>query len=148
MTQEEFHKHYEEESARAFNELNQLTEEEILKIIADKNEKKYGIWKGRDNYQIWYALQSKGTERSIKPLFEIVSNLKNDYLIRYHACFALFKIANITDTNFRGEVQYGRNSELKFVNQQNAINKLGEILNLEVIRSVTEKKTWWKFWNT
>jgi hypothetical protein len=146
MTQEEFHKHYEEESARAFNELNQLTEVELLKIIADKSEKKYGIWKGRDNYQIWYALQSKGTESSIKPLFEIVSNLKNDYLIRYHACIALFKIADLTDMNFRGEVQYGRNSELKFVNQQKAIDKLGEILNLEVNRNATNKSSWWKLW--
>ena len=146
MTQEEFHKHYEDESARAFNELNQLTEVELLTIIADKNEKKYGIWKGRDNYQIWYALQTKGTEKSIKPLFEIVANLKNEYLVRYHAGNALFKIANILDDNFKGEVQYGINSKRKKINQQKAVNKLGEILNLEVSKNGIESKSWWKIW--
>ena len=132
MNQGEFHKYYEEESERVFNELDLLTEDELLKIIEDKGERKFKIWKGRDNYQIWRVFKTKGTEKSIKPLFEIVSNLKNDYLIRYHACDALFKIANLTDENFKGEVQYGRNEERKLVNQQNAISKLGEILNLDV----------------
>ena len=148
MTQEEFHKFYEDESERIFNELNKLTEDELWNIIADKNGKKFKIWESSDNYQIWRVLQTKGTVKSIKPLFEIVSNLKNEYLIRYHACDALFKIANLTDENLKGEVQYGRNEERKLVNQQNAVNKLGKILNLDVNRSVTEKKKWWKFWKT
>jgi hypothetical protein len=146
MTQEEFHKFYEDESERVFNELNELTEDDLLEIIVDRNENKFKIWSGNDNYQIWRVFQIKGTAKSIKPLFEIVSNLKNEYLIRYHACEALFKIANLTDGNFKGEVQYGRNSKRKTVNQQNTINKLGKILNLEVYRNTTEKKPWWKLW--
>lgn len=146
MTQEEFHKFYEDESERVFNELNELTEDDLLEIIVDRNENKFKIWSGNDNYQIWRVFQIKGTVKSIKPLFEIVSNLKNEYLIRYHACEALFKITNLTDGNFKGEVQYGRNSKRKTVNQQNAINKLGKILNLEVYRNITEKKPWWKLW--
>ncbi len=146
MTQQEFHKLYEDESERVFNELNKLTEDDLLKIIADKNENEFKIWKGNDNYQIWSVLKIKGTEKSIKPLFEIVSNLKNEYLIRYHACDALFKLANLTDENFKGEVQYRRNSKRKIVDQQNAIDKLGGILNLEVNRNIIEKTPWWKFW--
>ena len=132
MTQEEFHKLYENESEHIFNELNKLTEDELWNIITDKNGKEVKIWDASDNYQIWRVLQIKGTQKSIKPLFEIVSNLKNDYLIRYHACNALFKIANLTDENFKGEVQYGRNEEREIVNQQNAIIELGKILNLDV----------------
>jgi hypothetical protein len=146
MTQEEFHKFYEDESERVFNELNELTEDDLLEIIVDRNENKFKIWSGNDNYQIWRVFQIKGTVKSIKPLFEIVSNLKNEYLIRYHACEALFKITNLTDGNFKGEVQYGRNSTRKTVNQKNAIKKLGKILNLEVYRNITEKKPWWKLW--
>ena len=144
MTQEEFHKFYEDESERVFNELNELTEDNLLKIIVDRDETKFQIWDGRDNYQIWRVFQIKGTVKSIKLLFEIVSNLKNEYLIRYHACEALFKIANLTDDNFKGEVQYGRNAKRKTVKQQNAINKLGKILNLEVYKNIAEKKPWWK----
>ena len=146
MTQQEFHEAFEAESKRLFNELNIFSEVELLEIIADKNEKKYGIWKGYDNYQIWYTLQTKGTEKSIKPLFEIVANLKNEYLVRYHAGNALFKIANLSDDNFKGQVQYGLNSKRKKINQQNAINKLGKILNLEVSENELEKKSWWKIW--
>ena len=146
MTQEEFHKFYEDESERVFNELNKLTESDLLKIIADKNENKFKIWEGHDNYQIWRVFQIKGTQKSIKPLFEIVSDLKNKYLIRYHACDSLFKIANLTDSNFKGEVQYGRNSKRKTVNQQKAIHKLGVILNLQVDTSLLDKKPWWKLW--
>ena len=144
MTQEEFNEFYEDESERVFNELNELTEDNLLKIIVDRDETKFQIWDGRDNYQIWRVFQIKGTVKSIKPLFEIVSNLKIEYLIRYHACEALFKIANLTDDNFKGEVQYGRNAKRKTVNQQNVINKLGKILNLEVYKNIVEKKPWWK----
>lgn len=146
MTQEEFHEFYEDKSERVFTELNKLREDDLLKIIADKDEKKFKIWDGRDNYQIWRALQIKGTEKSIKPLFEIVSDLKNEYLIRYHACNSLFEIANLTDDSFRGEVQYGRNSKRKKVNQQNSIKKLGAILNLTFVANLFYKKPWCKFW--
>lgn len=146
MNQEEFQKFYEDESDRIFTELNKLTEDDLLNIISDKKGGKFKIWSGRDNYSIWRVFQIKGTEKSIKPLFEIVSNLKYDYLIRYHACNALFKIANLTDENFKGEVQYGRNAERKTVDQQEAINKLGAILNLNVDSNIGNKRPWWKLW--
>lgn len=67
----------------------------------------------------------------MKPLFEIVSDLKNEYLIRYHACDALFKIVNLNDENFKGEVQFGLNAKREVVDQQNAIDRLREILKIE-----------------
>ncbi|HUM45480.1 MAG TPA: hypothetical protein PLD84_01040 [Chitinophagales bacterium] len=129
MTYEEFQKYYEEDGDKTFAELSKLSESELLKLIANKNESRYQIWQGKDNYQVWTALQSKGTSKSIKPLFNIVSDMKNDYLIRYHACNALFAIAGIKDEDFKGEVQYGLDKNRQPVNRQNAIDKLENIFN-------------------
>jgi hypothetical protein len=130
MTQEEFHQYYENESERLFTELSSLTEDELLAIISDPDESRYLIWEGRDNFQIWRALQAKGSEKAIKPLYAIVSNLKNPYLVRYHACTALFHLARLSDDGFKGEVQYGLNSERQPVNQQQAIERLGVMLGI------------------
>ena len=131
MNQPEFHKYYEEESERIFTELNKLNEDVLLEIIAGKKKDRYNFRKGNDNYQIWRVFQTKGTEKSIKPLFEIVSNLKNEYLIRYHACNALFKIADLNDDEFKGQVQFGLNAEREKIDQQQAIEKLRTILKIE-----------------
>ncbi len=88
MTYEEFQKQYEVESDKVFAELSSLSEDALLKIIGDKSEERFKIWKGQDNYQIWRAIGENGTVKSIKPLFEIVSDLGNEYLVRYHACTA------------------------------------------------------------
>lgn len=131
MNQLEFHKYYEEESERIFSELNKLNEDELLGIISGKNEDRYNFRKGNDNYQIWRVFQKKGTEKSVQPLFEIVSNLKNEYLIRYHACNALFKIADLNDDDFKGQVQFGLNADREIIDQQQAIEKLRKILKLK-----------------
>lgn len=128
MTYEEFQKQYELESEKAYNNLNKLNEEELLKIITDKDDSKFSIWTGKDNYQIWKVLQTKGTSRSIQPLFSIVSNLSNEYLIRYHACEALFKLAGLSDNELKGKVQYGLDVNRKAVDQQAAISELKERL--------------------
>jgi len=130
MNQEEFHKYYEEESERIFSELKKLGEDELLNIISGKSEDKFNFRKGNDNYQIWRAFQIKGTEKSVLPLFEIVSNLKNEYLIRYHACSALFKIADLNDDDFKGQVQFGLNADREIIDQQEAIEKLRTKLKL------------------
>ena len=131
MNQSEFHKYYEEESERIFSELNKLNEDELLGIISGKKENSFNFRKGNDNYQIWRVFQKKGTEKSVQPLFEIVSNLKNEYLIRYHACNALFKIADLKDDDFKGQVQFGLNADREIIDQQQAIEKLRKILKLK-----------------
>jgi hypothetical protein len=143
---DQFQINYEKESERIFNELSRLTEDDLLGIIGNRLELKYGVWKGRDNYEIWRAFRIKGTQKSIKPLFDIVSNLSIDYLIRYHACDALFSIAGIRDSEFKGKVQYGRDRKRNEVDQLQAISALGQILKIEAkdIRIIT-KRPWWKF---
>ena len=131
MNQSEFHKYYEEESERIFSELNKLNEDELLGIISGKKENSFNFRKGNDNYQIWRVFQKKGTEKSVQPLFEIVSNLKNEYLIRYHTCNALFKIADLKDDDFKGQVQFGLNADREIIDQQQAIEKLRKILKLK-----------------
>jgi hypothetical protein len=130
MNQLEFHQRFEEESEKIFNALVLLSEEELLKILADATGGHYKIWAGGDQYQIWQAFQANGTQKSIQPLFTIVSNLSIEYLVRYHACAALFKIANIHDDDFKGQVQYGLNANREKVDQKEAIRKLGVILHL------------------
>lgn len=128
MNYEEFQKQFEIMSERIFAELSALSEEALLRIIADKNEQRYNIWRGHDNYQIWTALGEKGTKKSLKPLFDIVSDLDKEYLVRYHACTALFKIAKIEDEDFKGQVQYGLDKNGQAVDQRQAILTLQEIL--------------------
>ena len=129
MTYEEFQKQYEVESDKVFGELSSLSEDALLKIIGDKSEERFKIWKGQDNYQIWRAIGENGTVKSIKPLFEIVSDLGNEYLVRYHACTALFKIAKLEDEDFKRQVQYGLDKNRQPVDQQQAFLKLQEILS-------------------
>ncbi len=128
MNQQEFHQRYEEESEQIYNTLIKLDEDELLDIISDPGGSKYKIWVGSDNYQIWQVFQAKGTAKSIKSLFDIVSNLQNPYLIRYHACAALFKIAGIDDEEFKGRVQFGRDGNRERVDQQAAIHRLKTML--------------------
>lgn len=148
MTYDEFQVAFEQESERVFNELSKLTEDDLLAIIANRLELKYGVWRGQDNYQIWRTFGIKGTQKSIKPLFDIVSNLNNDYLIRYHACDALFSIAGIRDSDFKGKVQYGRDKNRNLADQLQAIRDLGQILKIDP-RDVRVEVTrpWWKFWD-
>ncbi|PKB16700.1 hypothetical protein [Flavobacterium sp. 5] len=143
MNQSEFHEAFETHSRNAFEELILCSEEELWQIILIKNNKRYDVWKGSENYQIWRVINVKGTAKSIKPLFDIVSNLKNEYLVRYHACDALFKLAGINDAEFKGKIQYGLNSNRKKVNQITEIEKLRNVLQ---ITKNTEKKAWWKIW--
>ena len=128
MNQQEFHKLYEEESERIFNDLMELDEEALLDIIRDPGGGRFRIWVGSDNYQIWQVIGQKGTAKSIVPLFRIVSNLEIEYLPRYHACEALFKLAGIEDEIFMGKVQYGRDENREAVDQPAAIKKLAEML--------------------
>lgn len=128
MNQLEFHQRYEEESEQIYNTLIKLDEDALLEIIADPDDSKYKIWVGSDNYQIWQVFKDKGTTRSIQPLFDIVSNLSKPYLVRYHACTALFAIAGIKDDEFKGMVQYGRNAARELIDQQAAIDRLKTML--------------------
>ena len=132
MNQEEFHKQYEEEAEKIFTALSILPEDSLLKIIQDKRDTPYNFWKGEDQYQIWRVFKQTGTEKSIKPLYEIVSNMENEYLVRYHACDALFAIAGIHDDPFKGEVQFGLNANREPVDRQKAIHKLGALLKLHL----------------
>jgi hypothetical protein len=120
MDYSEFQLRYEQDGKNALYKYIKLSEDELLEIV---NKKQWD-----NTYQIWYALKKKGTKKAIKPIYQIVSNLKNDYLIRYHACNALFHIAAIRDDEFKGMVQYGRNSARKRINQVQAIKKLEEVL--------------------
>lgn len=147
MTYGEFQVAFEQESERVFNELSLLTEDDLLTLISNRLELKYRVWQGRDNYQIWRVFGIKGTQKSIRPLFDIVSNLNNEYLIRYHACDALFKITKIRDNDLKGKVQYGRDKNRNLIDQIKAIRDLGHILEIEPKdMKVKDKRPWWKFW--
>lgn len=128
MKQEEFHLRYEEEAEHIYATLSKLSEDELLAIIADPGGGRHRIWDGNDNYQVWQVFRVKGTVKSIRPLFDIVSNLGNKYLVRYHACAALFTIAGISDDDLLGEVRYGLNKYRERVDQRAAIDRLEGIL--------------------
>ncbi|TAE52135.1 MAG: hypothetical protein EAZ89_08980 [Bacteroidetes bacterium] len=144
MTYEEFQQRYEAESDETFARLNKLDEKTLLAMIAARHK---DIWDSGGNYQIWRVLAQKGSESSIWPLFDIVSDLRHAYLIRYHACDALFEIAGIRDEGFKGEVQYGLDTRQQPVDQQQAIRKLEQMLRASegtrVARPV-KRKPWWK----
>ena len=151
MTYAEFQRQFEEYAESAYKKLSTHSEPELISLISDKKENKYGIWKGSDNYQVWRVLQEKGAVKSIPPLFEIVRNLQNEYLVRYHACEALFVIAKINDDNLKGEVQYGLNKDRQAVDQQKAIAELERILaphlNVPPVQDEpVSTKPWWKRW--
>jgi hypothetical protein len=132
MNYSEFQKRYEEESDKIYALMVVLSEDELLHIISDPSGGHYKIWEGGDQYQIWDAFEVRGTVKSIKPLFDIVSNLSKEYLVRYHACEALFTIAHIHDDDFMGQVQYGLNSKREKVDQQEAIRQLQLKLNIDI----------------
>ena len=134
MNQQEFHQRYEEESEQIYNTLIPLDEDQLLAIIRDPDGSSYKIWVGNDNYQIWQVFIARGTAKSIRPLYDIVSNLNKPYLVRYHACTALFVIAGIHDDEFKGMVQYGRNAARELIDQRAAIHRLEAMLKgLEAI---------------
>lgn len=128
MTYQEFQKYYEEHSEKMYDQLNRMDEAALLALISGKTGNTFDIWKGGDNYQVWRVLEKKGTGISIKPLFDIVTDLKTDYLVRYHACTALFIIAGINDEDFIGQVQYGLDKNRQPVDQQKAFERLRKIL--------------------
>ena len=131
MNQQEFHQRFEEETDQFYNTLIKLDEDELLDIISNPDGGKYKIWDGNDNYQIWQVFKTKGTVKSIKPIFHIVSNFQNPYLVRYHACAALFVLAVIDDEEFKGRVQFGRNGNREAIDQPAAIAKLKAMLSKE-----------------
>ncbi|MDX1907913.1 MAG: hypothetical protein SF053_12840 [Bacteroidia bacterium] len=144
MTYEEFQQRYEAESDDTFARLNRLDEETLLVMIAARHK---DIWGDSGNFQVWRVLAQKGTARAIWPLFEIVSNLQHAYLIRYHACEALFEIAGIRDEGFKGEVQYGLDARRQPVDQLQAFAKLEQILRTSATTRVArpaKRKPWWK----
>lgn len=120
MTYGEFQEYYENESERLYKQLVQLSETELIQRV-ERQE-----WDS--NYQLWQAIAANGSQRSIGPLYNVVKNLDNDYLIRYHACDALFKLANIDDERFKGIVQYGLDENRQAADQALAIVQLGERL--------------------
>lgn len=128
MNYSEFQQRYEEESERLFQKFSKKSEDELLDIIADPAGGKYDIWNGGDQYQIWNAFKKTGTSKSIRPLFDIISNLRIEYLVRYHACEALFHLARLEDEDFMGQVQYGLNANREKIDQQAAIRKLEQLL--------------------
>ncbi|HEX5112806.1 MAG TPA: hypothetical protein VFV79_08160 [Saprospiraceae bacterium] len=128
MNYSEFQQRYEEEADNLFSKLSAMSEDELLNILADPSGSKYNIWKGGDQYQIWNAFEKNGSSKSIRPLFDIVSNLEIEYLVRYHACEALFHIAHIEDADLMGQVQYGLNSKREKVDQQAAIKRCAALL--------------------
>jgi hypothetical protein len=144
---EQFQTNFEQESDRVFYDYSKLTEDNLLEIITNRHEHKYGIWQGRDNYQIWRAIGIKGTQHSIQPLFNIISNLKNDYLIRYHTCDALFSIAGIRDKNIKEKILFGRDENKNPVDQLEAFSELEQILKFKTTDlKLRNKRPWWKFW--
>lgn len=144
---EQFQSSYEQDSDQLFHEFSKLPEDKLLEIITNRLEHKYGIWQGRDNYQIWRAIGIKGTQQSIQPLFDIVSNLKNDYLIRYHASDALFRIAGIRDKNIKEKILFGRDENKNPVDQTEAFRDLEQILKFKITDlKIRNKRAWWKFW--
>ncbi len=149
MTQQEFHQQYEIESEKIFRALNKLSEDELLLIISRKGKDAYHLNEGKDNYQIWQVIKKKNNPVFVMPLFDIVKNLNNEYLVRYHASDALFGIAGINDEDFKGQVQYGLNKDRQPVDQQKAIDKLESILSKFPVvnnKTTTIKTPWWKFW--
>lgn len=128
MNYSEFQQRYEEEADNLFSKLSAMSEDELLNILADPSGSKYNIWKGGDQYQIWNAFEKNGSSKSIRPLFDIVSNLEIEYLVRYHACEALFHIAHIEDADLMGQVQYGLDIHRQKVDQQAAIKRCAELL--------------------
>lgn len=126
----EFQARYEEEGDKLFHQFNKLTEDELLRIIRAYPDNAYGIWKGADQYQCWRALGGKGSRASIQPLYSVVKNLQIDYLVRYHACDALFAIAGISDENLKGIVLYGLDQQRQPADQSAAITELGKRLEL------------------
>jgi len=128
MNYSEFQQRYEEESDHLFQKFSEKSEDELLEIMADPTGGKYHIWKGGDQYQIWNAFEKLGTSKSIRPLFNIVSNLEIEYLVRYHACEALFHLAGLADADLMGQVQYGLNAQRVKVDQQAAIQRLSSLL--------------------
>lgn len=149
MTYGEFQQQYEMEGEKLFNKLNQLDEDALLRLIENGHHSPYQVMKGNDQFQLWAVLQNKGTQKSIWPLFKVVKELNNEYLVRYHACNALFCIARLNDEAFKGEVQYGLNKDRQPIDQVNAIGKLESILR-ENFGAETESakmiKPWWRFW--
>ncbi len=130
MSYEDFQRQYDQESEAFYHQLESLSEDELLRLIADRNESRFRIWAGGDNYVSWRVLGEKGTTASVLPLLELVSDLNNPYLIRYHACAALFNIAGLDDVDLKGQVQYGLDKNRQRVDQQDAINKLRAILEI------------------
>lgn len=126
----DFQARYEEEGEKLFRQFSKLSEEQLLTIIRAYPDNAYGIWTGGDQYQCWQALAVKGTRSSIQPLYDVVSNLAIEYLVRYHACEALFRIAAIRDDNLMGIVQYGLDQDRQQADQQAAIKELGRRLGL------------------
>ncbi len=120
MSYEEFQRMYEIESEKLYEYFVRFSEDEILDLIAQKK------WDAQ--YQIWRAISDKGSDKSIRPLFEVVSDLKIEYLVRYHACTALFQLANISDDEFKGMVQFGLDKNGERVNQEQAIEQLRKML--------------------
>ncbi len=129
-TYEEFQSRYEQEGDKLYREFNQLTEDQLIDLIRSYPDNAYGLWKGGDQYQCWRALGNKGTKKSHEPLFAIVTNLNIDYLVRYHACDALFHIAVLNDDNLKGIVQYGLDKDRQLANQQAAFRELEKLLGL------------------
>lgn len=126
----DFQARYEEEGEKLFLQFSQLSEEQLLAIIRAYPDNAYRIWTGGDQYQCWQALSEKGTRSSLQPLYDVVSNLAIEYLVRYHACEALFRIAGIKDDNLMGIVQYGLDKDRQPADQPAAIQELGRRLGL------------------
>lgn len=144
---EQFQTNFEQDADQLFHEFCKLPEDNLLEIISNRFDHKYGVWQGRDYYQIWRAIGIKETQQSIQPLFDIVSNLTNDYLIRYHACDALFNIAGIRDSRFKEKILYGRDENKNPVDQLQAFRDLEQILKFKSADlKVRSKRSWWKFW--
>lgn len=121
MDYAEFQEKFEEEADKTYQVYSRLSEDELLKIIEAGQYDEY--------YQIWQVLGMKGTRKSMWLLFNIVSNLNNPYLIRYHACDALFRIARINNDEFKGLVQYGRDRNGRAINQSQAILQLRKLIS-------------------
>jgi hypothetical protein len=120
MDYAEFQYQYEEQSSRLYKQFMEMPEDKLIQLIENQ--------KFDSNHQIWRALGDKGCKKSISCLFNVVSNLNNKYLVRYHACVALFKIANIDDPDLLGRVQHGRNQQRQMTSKIKAIEELRTIL--------------------
>lgn len=130
MSYKDFQRQYDQESDKLYNKLNDLAEDELLRLITDPDEDRYKIRTGGDNSVVWRVLGEKGTRKSIRPLFGLVSDLNLPYLIRYHACGALFKIAGLNDDDLKGQVQYGLDKNRQRVDQGAAIERLGGLVGI------------------